>query len=443
MVNIKRASFGAIFAGVLLLLAAAGLPGERTTEAAVLTWKADMVGGQENPPVPAGFGSAMVEFFFDDAPRERLLTYFVYTKDIDAADVTAAHIHRGIAGVNGPVIYPLQDPDGKMGGITYFAGQIKLSEADVTDLRGGNLYVNVHSKAYTGGFARAQLYLPGGAAEAATRATVKAWNDKSVPGFLAGWTDNGLLDEFDASRADLEKELPMFIGDPPIAVRSITQVTQSGNNASALVELGFGNVIQLSQVGFVQQGGVWKLDSFVDRPVPIPASATAVDLSLQEYAFVYDKASITSGNLAFRVKNIGRENHEVALAKIPANVDLLELLQMEDEDIPGFEFIGQAEFDSGQESTLVFTGPLAAGRYAMVCFFESPQGVPHAFLGMVSEFNIGPAGGGAGAVRPPSTGDGGLLGTHSEELSLSLQMLGLLAVFAGAGGLVVAIRRTR
>jgi hypothetical protein len=91
---------------------------------------------------------------------------------------------------------------------------------------------------------------------------------------------------------------------------------------------------------------------------------------------------------------------------------------------------------------MVFTGPLAAGRYGLVCFFPSPQDVPHAFLGMVSEFSVGTAGG-AGAVRPPSTGDGGLLATRSEELSLTLLTIGLLAVSAGAGGLVVAIRRTR
>jgi hypothetical protein len=433
---------GAIFAGLLLMLAAAGLPQEKPAEAAIHNWKTDLFNAQENPPVPAGSGAGNAEFFFDDAPNERLLQYFVTVTGIEAEDVTAAHIHRGLAGQNGPVIYPIQDPTGATSGITYFAGSVKLTEADVNDLRGGNLYVNVHSKVYPGGFARAQMYLPGRAAEAATRAAVKAWNDKNIPAFLAHWTDAALMSEFDASRAELMEFLPEFIGQPPITVRSISNVTQSANSASALIELGFGQVIEQSQVGLVLQNGVWKIDTFVDRPVPIPAGVTAVDVDLQEYAFVYNKAAITSGNIAFRVENIGMEDHEIALARIPAGADLMELLQMEEEDIPGFELIGQADYDAGDDGTMVFTGPLANGRYAMVCFFPSPQGVPHAFLGMVSEFNIGAATGG-GAVRPPSTGDAGLLASSSEELSLSFLVLGAMAIVAGVGGLMVAVRRAR
>ena len=66
---------------------------------------------------------------------------------------TMAHIHRGAKGQNGPVIIPLTKngdtysvPDGK-----------KLTDAQMKDLKAGNLYVNVHSNAHKGGEIRAQI----------------------------------------------------------------------------------------------------------------------------------------------------------------------------------------------------------------------------------------------------------------------------------------------
>jgi hypothetical protein len=67
---------------------------------------------------------------------------------------TAAHIHTGAAGANGPVIIPLTKkgdnqwivPDGA-----------KLSDDQFQSYNAGNLYVNVHSAAYPGGEIRAQI----------------------------------------------------------------------------------------------------------------------------------------------------------------------------------------------------------------------------------------------------------------------------------------------
>lgn len=67
----------------------------------------------------------------------------------------AAHIHRGAAGANGPVVVPLDTPDatGNSSGCATVA-------ADLIDEILGNLagfYVNVHTKEHPGGAARAQL----------------------------------------------------------------------------------------------------------------------------------------------------------------------------------------------------------------------------------------------------------------------------------------------
>jgi CHRD domain len=78
---------------------------------------------------------------------------------LQVANVTlptvAAHIHRGAAGVNGPVVVPFNAPDaaGKSSGCTEAAASL------ITEITGGpaGFYVNVHTKEHPGGAIRAQL----------------------------------------------------------------------------------------------------------------------------------------------------------------------------------------------------------------------------------------------------------------------------------------------
>jgi len=66
---------------------------------------------------------------------------------------TAAHIHEGAAGKNGPVIVPLT----KEGDTYKVPASAKLTEAQMASFKAGNLYVNVHSAANPGGEIRGQL----------------------------------------------------------------------------------------------------------------------------------------------------------------------------------------------------------------------------------------------------------------------------------------------
>lgn len=106
-----------------------------------------LTGDQEVPPVSTqATGVSNIEFLGD-----KVVTGSVKTSHIDG---TAAHIHMGPKGQNGPVIVTLV----KSGDSTWVVpGNTELSSAQFAALKTGELYVNVHSAAHPNGEIRAQL----------------------------------------------------------------------------------------------------------------------------------------------------------------------------------------------------------------------------------------------------------------------------------------------
>ena len=153
----------AAVAGILLAGSATGTRHAPIAQAAVVNIDVIAVGAQENPPV-VGEGYAVAHFTYDSATK--VLTYAVTVNGLSSGLVTASHIHRGAIGVNGPIVHPLSTV-----GFTQVAGSITLSADDVADLEAGRYYLNVHSTANPGGFARAQLILPTAAAAITPPAT--------------------------------------------------------------------------------------------------------------------------------------------------------------------------------------------------------------------------------------------------------------------------------
>jgi hypothetical protein len=314
--NLRRLSVLGMLAGLVVMFLATAVPGEKSAAAAVTTFEVGLSGLNEVPPV-SGPGAGFARFTFDDVTR--VLTYDVTVFGLSADQVTAAHIHRGAAGVNGPIVHFLSAT-----GFMQASGRITLSEADVADLRAGNFYVNVHSVANPGGFARGQMYLSvQDALTASARTIVDLYNRKNLA-FLNYFTDNAIQNVFGGTRAEVAANPAELFGGPPIAFRSLRVVSQAGSTAITETELQFGQQVERVRHHWILDG-VWKIDDEEDIPEVIPSGATLVDVKMQEFAFVFDSSRITSGNLAFRAENVGRQPHETALVSIKTNETLAQV----------------------------------------------------------------------------------------------------------------------
>ncbi|HEX3541813.1 MAG TPA: CHRD domain-containing protein [Acidimicrobiales bacterium] len=137
---------------VAITIATTGLigasAGASTTFAALgahLTAAQESSGGQ-----PGGTGTAI----FSLNSRTGQVCYILYVKNI--APPTAAHIHSGEAGVNGPVVIPLPLTPGVTNTI---AGCTTASKTLVQSIINdpSDYYTNVHNALYPGGAIRGQL----------------------------------------------------------------------------------------------------------------------------------------------------------------------------------------------------------------------------------------------------------------------------------------------
>jgi hypothetical protein len=267
----------------------------------------------------------------------------------------------------------------------------------------------------------------------------KAWNDGDVKTFLTYFTSAGLEDQFDVGDQDPTEVVTENMADTgPITSISVSDLVIQSGNAHGIVDLQFENGFSLYEKWeFFYHDWAWRIGPSTPASRPIPAGVTPVALNLQEYAFNYDKRAVTSGNVAFQITNNGAEHHEVVLLKLDTDKAITDVvnafLQNESDDLPaGIEFLTfGGEFAPREQSNLILSEPLAAGRYAFVCFLPSPDGVPHAALGMASDFTVGAGG---GTIAPPNTGDAGLVARHAADYNWPLLALAVTLILGGSAG---------
>lgn len=129
------------------------LRGQIFTREAIGAFGAQLTGDAEAPPVAsAGAGSSLV--ILNDAQDQ--FAFFVQVTGIPSA--TLAHIHEAPPGVAGPPVFNLLAlGGGVLDPATPISGTSPITPAQVTALREGNTYVNIHTVANPGGELRGQL----------------------------------------------------------------------------------------------------------------------------------------------------------------------------------------------------------------------------------------------------------------------------------------------
>src|SRR5687768_15938807 len=120
-----------------------------TTEIVGNNFSANLTGANEVPPAdPDGVGTARIST--DDATNR--ICARLEVRNIAAG--TAAHIHRGRAGVNGPPVVTLDAPDDDD---SDDCDDVTDSLLDEIRRSPGDFYVNVHTAEYPNGAVRGQI----------------------------------------------------------------------------------------------------------------------------------------------------------------------------------------------------------------------------------------------------------------------------------------------
>lgn len=137
---IRKFSGAVLSAAALVLAGCAGMSSDSKVNVVLR-------GGEQNPPVAtAASGSGTITIGADKSVSGSIST--------TGLAGTAAHIHQGARGQNGPVSVGLVK-NGE-NGWSVPAGA-RLTDAQYDAFKAGNLYVNVHTAANKGGEIRGQL----------------------------------------------------------------------------------------------------------------------------------------------------------------------------------------------------------------------------------------------------------------------------------------------
>lgn len=123
-----------------------------------------------------------------------------------------------------------------------------------------------------------------------------------------------------------------------------------------------------------------------DTSASVQDSPHQMRLVMSEYR-IDQSGDAGRGRVVFEVLNEGRENHGITLYALPEDFPPInEQLQGETRRILNTTIASIYDFPPGRVD--VFAADLTPGRYALVCFVRSPDGIAHSKKGMATEFRI-------------------------------------------------------
>jgi hypothetical protein len=113
--------------------------------------------------------------------------------------------------------------------------------------------------------------------------------------------------------------------------------------------------------------------------------ATRVDVSATEYDFEFEAPP--AGPVSFVMSNDGEEPHFLGIGKLLPGVTVEQAIQAQDPS-EVTEWTADSDVVGPDGEAVLTVDNLEPGEYAMVCFIPSPDGEPHAFLGMAVGFTV-------------------------------------------------------
>lgn len=226
-----------------------------------LSFTATLNAAQEVPPTSAvGTGTGEFTFFFDGGT-------LVYTITHNQSGAGVGHIHRGHAGVNGPVIHPFANVTSPITGTFVLDGG--TAGQDFQDLTNGRLYVNLHAPGGTPFLIRGQILRPGEQL------------------FVAGLVDQGLSD------ADGGVAAVVLSADKSSIGWNVTLTTLDGGDPITNAHVhnldGGGVLIPITFANLTPDGG--------SGSDPVPNPGAAAELESEHTYFNIHTSSVPAGRL--------------------------------------------------------------------------------------------------------------------------------------------------
>ena len=151
----KHLRWTGVFALATVLVVASGCGTDDDDD--VVEYRAELAGENQEPLV-ATPASGWMDVELDENTLRIDGVFEGLVSRVIEIEGTPIHIHLGVEGENGPVVFPIDDIDlASEDRAGTFSFERELSSSEIDTFEEGNFYLNIHTQAYPGGELRGQL----------------------------------------------------------------------------------------------------------------------------------------------------------------------------------------------------------------------------------------------------------------------------------------------